>query len=83
MPTAHSARTAAGDPQVVTGRLDNLGDGLRCPEILTEDNRRVAVFGLAADIPPGTRLRLTGQPGRAVRCKGEVLIIQTIEILGD
>lgn len=80
MPTA---RPAAGDLQVVTGRLDNLGDGVRCPEILTEDGRRVAVFGLAADTPPGTRLRLTGQPGHAVRCLGEVLVIQTIEILPD
>ncbi len=74
---------AAGTQMVVTGRLEHLGDGVRCPEILTEDGRHQPVFGLAADIPPGTRLRLTGQPGRAVRCKGEVLIIQTIEILGD
>lgn len=74
---------ATGAQMVVIGRLEHLGDGVRCPEILTEDGRHQPVFGLAADIPPGTRLRLTGQTGIAVRCLGEVLIIQTIEILGD
>ena len=74
---------ATGDLRVVTGRLDHLGDGVRCPELITDDERREAVFGLAADISPGTRLRLTGRTAVATRCLGQVLVIETLEILTD
>lgn len=82
-PAISSQVPATETRMVVTGRLEHLGDGVRCPEIITDDGRREPVFGLAADIPLGTRLRLTGQTGLAVRCKGKVLIIETLEILTD
>lgn len=74
---------AGRDLRTVTGRLDHLGNGVQCPEILTDDGHREAVFGLAADIAPGTRLRLTGYTGIATRCLGQVLVIDTLEILTD
>lgn len=69
---------SGGRSGMLAGVRETRGNAVDCPEILTDDGRRVAVRGLPADVALGDRVRVTGRYGFAATCRGEVLVIENL-----
>ncbi len=67
-----------GLSETLAGVRHTWGNAVDCPEILTDDGRRVAVNGLSADIALGDRIRVAGRYGFVTSCRGLVLVIESL-----
>jgi hypothetical protein len=72
-------RIAEAGVVTVTGVRATQGNAVNCPELRDDAGQMHPVQGLTTDIALGDRVTVTGAYGITTTCKGEVLVIQTIQ----
>jgi hypothetical protein len=79
----HAAAATAADRERITivGTRRTQGNAVDCPQVRTDDGTDYTVSYLAPAIKIGDRISVTGFFAHVVKCRGEVLFAEKVDVL--
>lgn len=76
-----SSMPTPGESLTVVGVRLTQGDGVNCPEVSVDGGGSISVYGLAASVAIGDRVRISGTMAPVASCAGLVLVAKDVTVL--